>query len=158
MSVSGVKEYLRQYRKSDRLQKVNVPVTSVEIAADTLGIMPSKLAKCHAFLNKTGDGCILIVTSGDARIDKARFKAKFRYIPDELDENQLVEYTGYTSEELCPFAVNAEKTKIYLDKSIKRFDYVYPTAGDYYTVVKLSADELFKCTNAVDWVEMGRTW
>lgn len=158
MSTSEVREYLKEFNKTDRIKKIRVPVTSVEETADVLGIMPSKLVRCTAFLNKKGDGCIMIVASGDATIDKARFKTKFRYIPDELNEEQAVEYTGFSIADLCPFAVNEEHTKIYLDKSLKRFDYVYPKAGDDYTIVKLTCDELFACAKAVDWVEMGRTW
>lgn len=158
MSVTVVKEYLRQFRKSDRIQKVNVPITSIEEASDALGIMPSKLVTCAVFMNKTNDGCIMIITSGDAIVDKSRYKAKFRYIPEELDESQTVEYTGYNFDDLCPFAVKEETTKIYLDKTLKRYDYIYPSGGDLYSVVKLSPDELFRCSKAVDWVEMAKAW
>ncbi len=158
MSTSKVKEYLRRFEKTDRIRKIKVPITAADEASDSLGTMPSKLAKCTAFLNKKGDGCIMIVTSGDATVDKARFKTRFRYLPEELDEEQSVKYTGHRLMALCPFAVNDEATVIYLDKSLKRFDYIYISAGDAYTVAKFSYDELFKCTNAVDWVDMGRIW
>ena len=158
MSTTEVRAYLEGFNKADKIKKIRVPVTSVEETADCLGIMPSRLVKHTAFLNKKGDGCIMIISSGDAIVDKVRYKTKFRYIPDELNEEQTIAYTGYSIADLCPFAVIEEYTRIYLDKSLKRFDYVYVKAGDDYTIVKLTCEELFECTKAVDWVEMGRTW
>ncbi len=158
MSASEVREYLKKFKKTDKIRKIRVPITSIEDASDALGVLPSKIVKSSAFLNKKGDGCILIVLSGDATVDKARYKTRFRYIPDELTDEQLVEYTGYDKLSLCPFAVNEEFTKIYVDKSVKRFDCVYCMAGDEHTIVKFTSDELFECSQAEDWVEVGKAW
>lgn len=158
MSALEVRAYLSKFDKESKIIKIDVPITSVDEAADSIGIMPSKIVKQEVFLNKKGDGCIMIVVSGDAIVNKAKFKTKFRYIPDELSEKQTVEYTGYSTADLCLFGVNEKYTKIYLDNSLKRFDYIYAKAGDDYTVVKLSCEELFECSRAADWVTMGRTW
>ena len=101
---------------------------------------------------------MLVVTSIDTNIDLKRYKSRFRYLPDELDDEKILEYTGYDYECLCPFAVDEERTKVYIDNYVKRFDYVYVPTGDNYTVAKLSPEELFKCAKALDWVDVAKSW
>ena len=43
---------------------------------------------------------------------------------------------------------------VYLDESLKRFDFVYPAAGSSNSAIKLTLEELEKYSNYVKWVDV----
>ena len=51
------------------------------------------------------------------------------------------------------FGVN-ENVEIYLDESLKKWDTVYPAAGNANSAVRLELDELEKLVNARKWVDV----
>ena len=46
------------------------------------------------------------------------------------------------------------KIEVYLDESLKRFDTVYPAAGDDHSAVKLTIPELEQAAEAFGWVDV----
>ncbi len=47
---------------------------------------------------------------------------------------------------------------IWLDVSMKRFEYVHPAGGNEYTSVKLTPDELELVSEAVGWCDVCKGW
>ena len=58
---------------------------------------------------------------------------------------------------VCPFAV-ADDIPIWLDVSMKRFEYVHPAGGNEFTSVKLSPGELEKATDSIGWCDVCKGW
>ena len=52
-----------------------------------------------------------------------------------------------------PFGIN-DGVKVYLDESLRRFETVYPAAGDDHSAVKLTIPELEEVAGAVGWVDV----
>ena len=48
----------------------------------------------------------------------------------------------------------SENVEIYLDESLKKWDTVYPAAGNANSAVRLELDELEKLVNARKWVDV----
>ena len=48
---------------------------------------------------------------------------------------------------VCPFVI-PEKTRVFLDVSLKRFEIVYPAAGTSNSAVELSIKELEDCSRS----------
>ena len=44
--------------------------------------------------------------------------------------------------------------RVYLDRSLREFDTVYPAGGDDHSAVKLTPDELYDVSGADDWVDV----
>ena len=57
---------------------------------------------------------------------------------------------GHAPGGVCPFGVN-EGVAVYLDESLRKFDTVYPAAGNGHTAVKLTLQELEAAAGAEDW-------
>ena len=74
MSIAKVKEYLRDYGRDCDVQEFPVSSATVELAAKALSVEPARIAKTLSFHGDETNGCILIVTAGDMKIDNARFK------------------------------------------------------------------------------------
>ena len=153
MSVRSVKEYLRSYGAEDRVLEFSVSSATVPLAAAALGTEEARIAKTLSF--RDGDGCMLIVCAGDVRLDNRKYRERFGHKAKMLPVEEVEQQTGHSVGGVCPFAVK-EGVKVYLDRSLQRFDVVYPAAGSSNSAVKLSPEECFRFSQAADWVDVCR--
>ena len=138
MSVTTVKEYLKQWNKDAAVREFEVSSATVELAAQALGVEPARIAKTLSF-SDDGDGCILIVAAGDAKIDNAKFKAFFHRKARMLSPDEVIARTGHAIGGVCPFAITNPAARIWLDESLKRFATVFPACGSSNSVPAPSA-------------------
>lgn len=151
MSIEKVRAYFKEFGIEDRILEFSVSSATVALAAEALGCEPERIAKTLSFVKD--DGCILVVAAGDARVDNAKFKAEFSMKAKMADFNEVARLCGHAAGGVCPFAVN-EGVPVYLDESLRRFDYVYPAAGSSNSAIKLTLEELEKYSNYVKWVDV----
>ena len=153
MSIEKGRAYLRQFGLQDRVQEFNVSSATVELAAQALGVEGARIAKTLSF--QQGDGCILILAAGDARIDNQKFKARFGMKAKMLAAEDVLRLVGHPVGGVCPFGCN-EGVPVYLDESLKRFETVFPAVGSANSAVELNLDELYVCSRALGWVDVCR--
>ena len=151
MSIEKGRAYFRQFGMEDRVREFTVSSATVELAALALGVEGARIAKTLSF--KSGDGCILILAAGDARIDNHKFKAKFHMKAKMLTPDEVLSLVGHPVGGVCPFGIN-EGIDVYLDDSLKRFETVFPAVGSPSSAIELNLDELFKYSNAVEWIDV----
>ena len=151
MSIEKGRAYFRQFGLEDRVQEFTVSSATVELAALALGVEGARIAKTLSF--KKDDSCILILAAGDARIDNHKFKAKFHMKAKMLTADEVLELVGHPIGGVCPFGIN-EGIDVYLDESLKRFTTVFPAVGSANSAIELSLDELFKYSNALEWIDV----
>ncbi|MBQ9810675.1 MAG: YbaK/EbsC family protein [Spirochaetales bacterium] len=137
----------------DRIMEFDVSSATVDLAAQALGCDPCRIAKSLSFI--TSDGPILVVAAGDAKIDNPKYKAQFNTKAKMMTPDQAVELIGHAVGGVCPFAVN-EGVRVYLDRSLKRFDTVFPACGSSNSAIELTLEELEKYSSAVSWVDVCR--
>ena len=99
------------------------------------------------------DRPILILAEGMARVDNKKYKQEFGKKAKMIQREQVEELIGHEAGGVCPFGVN-ENVEIYLDESLKKWDTVYPAAGNANSAVRLELDELEKLVNARKWVDV----
>ena len=153
MSIEKGRAYLRQFGLQDRVQEFNVSSATVELAAQALGVEGARIAKTLSF--QQGDGCILILAAGDARIDNQKFKARFGMKAKMLAAEDVLRLVGHPVVGVCPFGCN-EGVPVYLDESLKRFETVFPAVGSANSAVELNLEELYVCSRALGWVDVCR--
>ena len=151
MSIEKGRAYFRQFGMEDRVQEFTVSSATVELAALALGVEGARIAKTLSF--KKDDSCILILAAGDARIDNHKFKAKFHMKAKMLTADEVLELVGHPVGGVCPFGIN-EGIDVYLDESLKRFTTVFPAVGSANSAIELNLDELFKYSNALEWIDV----
>ena len=139
----------------DRIQEFAVSSATVELAAQAVGVEAARIAKTLSFHD--GEGCMLIVAAGDARVDNRRFKDTFHQKARFLTPEEAVAFTGHAVGGVCPFAVG-DAVAVYLDESLRRFDTVFPAAGSSNSAIELTCDELFRFSNARCWVDVCKDW
>ena len=98
----------------------------MELAAQTVGVIPARIAKTLSFM--TAEGPLLVVTAGDAKIDNHKYKETFSCKAKMLTPEEAVELVGHAVGGVCPFAVKPG-VKTCLDVSLQRFTTVFPACG-----------------------------
>ena len=156
MAIEKVREYFRALNMEDRVIEFATSSATVELAAQAVGCEPSRIAKTLSFLLESG--AILIVAAGDAKIDNAKYKAKFATKAKMLGLDEVEAIIGHGVGGVCPFAIN-EGVKVYLDESLKRFETVFPACGSSNSAIELTCDELEQYSCAfVEWVDVCKGW
>ena len=155
MSIQLVREYFRPLGREQDILEFQVSSATVELAAQAVGVIPARIAKTLSFL--VDDGCVLIVTAGDAKIDNAKFKAYFHTKAKMLTPEQVTAFTGHAIGGVCPFG-NPEGVRTYLDVSMQRFDTVFPAAGSSNSAIELTCRELEQYSNCLAWIDVCKGW
>ena len=151
MAIEKVIEYFEKLGCADKIKQFEVSSATVELAAAALGCEGARIAKTLSFL--VDGGAVLIVTAGDMKIDNSKFKAFFHTKAKMLSPDQVDELIGHSIGGVCPFAVN-EGCKVYLDVSLKRFEIVYPAAGNAQSAVELTPEELERYSDCIAWIDV----
>ena len=154
MSYEIISSFFAKKGLGDRVMKFDTSSATVELAAAAIGTEPARIAKTISFKLKDEDRAVLIVTAGDTKIDNAAYKARFGCKAVMLRGDEVEYYTGNAVGGVCPFCLPADRCSVYLDESLDRFDVVYPACGSADSAVKLTVDELFELSGALDRVKV----
>jgi Cys-tRNA(Pro) deacylase len=151
MGVEEVRKYFQDRNLNYEILEFEVSTATVELAAKALGVEPGMIAKTMSFKVKN-DECLLILAAGDKRINNKKFKATFQSKGSMLDFEEVVQITGHPVGGVCPFGLK-NKLPIYLDISLKDYQFVFPAAGSPMSTVKIAPRELQEITGGV-WVDV----
>lgn len=155
MSIKQVKDYFKQYDMDTRIQEFSVSSATVDLAASALGCEPERIAKTLSFL--VNEQAILIVTSGDAKVDNKKFKEYFKTKAKMLYPHEVVDLVGHEIGGVCPFAIK-NGVSVYLDISLKRFETVYPACGSSNSAIDLTIKQLEKYSGYSQWIDVCKGW
>ncbi len=150
MSVESVRNFFKAKGVEDPVFELQESSATVELAAKAIGVEPALIAKTLALRIKEED--ILIVTKGDARIDNKKYKGFFNTKAKMIILEEVEEITGHPVGGVCPFGLRSP-LKIFLDVSLKQFEYVYPAAGAKNAALKITPDEMQEITKA-QWIDV----
>ncbi|NLK00495.1 MAG: YbaK/EbsC family protein [Clostridia bacterium] len=153
MSIEKVRSYFRSRGIEDRIQEFDVSSATVELAAEALNCEPCRIAKTLSF--HMGDGAVLVVLAGDAKVDNGKYKSRFGTKAAMLAPDKTESMVGFAVGGICPFGVN-EGVRVFLDESLKRFETVFPSCGSANSAIELTIPELEKYSKAEGWVDVGR--
>ena len=155
MSLERVKAYFEKEGLQDHIKEFDVSSATVELAAAAIGCEPTRIAKTLSFA--FGDGAVLIVASGDAKIDNSKYKAQFHTKASMLPAPLVEELVGHSVGGVCPFCIH-EGVPVYLDVSLRRFPSVYPACGSSNSVIHLTLEELEHHSGSLGWVDVCKNW
>lgn len=151
MSLAKAKAYLESRGLLDHVIELEASSATVAEAAQALGVEPARIAKTLSVLQ--GEQPVLIVTEGTARLDNHKYKSLFHVKAKMIPHDEVEQYIGHAPGGVCPFGVN-DGVVVYLDESLRRFETVYPAAGDDHSAVRLTIPELEQASGAKGWVDV----
>ena len=151
MSVQRVKDYFSERGNEKQVLEFEHTTATVEQAAEAIGCEPKRIAKTMSLW--LSEKPILIVMSGDGRIDNKKYKAEFAEKAKMIAFDEVEAAVGHAPGGVCPFAVK-DGVKVYADVSLRRFDSVYPAAGSANSAVEMTSEELEKYAEIVKWIDV----
>lgn len=115
-------------------------------AADALGVALGQIAKSIVFRRKEDGAAVLVVTSGDRRVDEKKVEALVGRL-GRADAEFVKAATGYSIGGVSPVA-HAAKPVTLIDRELFRFEEVWAAAGHPHGVFKLRPKDLERLTGA----------
>lgn len=151
MAIDKVKNFFNQYNIANRIIELKESSATVELASQALGCNTNDIAKSLAFI--VDKKPVLIITSGDARIDNLKYKNQFKTKAIMLKGDDVEKKIGHAIGGVCPFGINNDVI-VYLDESLKDLKYVYAACGSSNSAIKLSISELEKYSKYHNWINV----
>lgn len=151
MSIEKAKEHLKKYKLDQNIMEFTTSSATVQQAAIALNCTEGEIAKTLSFLVE--EKPILIVVSGDAKIDNSKYKAEFHKKAKMIPHENVEKIIGHQVGGVCPFGIN-EGVEVYLDKSLQKYKTVYPASGSDSSAVKLTIQELEQASNYQKWIDV----
>ena len=115
-------------------------------AADALGVHVGQIAKSIIFRRKIDEVAVLVVTSGDKRVDEKKVEALVGKL-GRADAEFVKTKTGFSIGGVSPLA-HATPPVTLIDRELGRFDEIWAAAGHPHAVFKLTPEQLAQMTGA----------
>ena len=151
MSLEIAKRYLEEKGYADHIIELEQSSATVALAAEALGVEAGMIAKTMSFLQN--ETAVLILAEGTARIDNRKYKDAFHTKAKMIPYDEVEQHIGHAPGGVCPFGIK-DGIKVYLDEGLKKYDVVYPAAGNDHSAVKLTIAELEDACGNVEWVDV----
>lgn len=152
MSLPSVRAFLAARAPDIEILEAATSTATVALAAAAHGVLPAEIAKTLS-LRLNGD-VILLVMSGEARLDNRKYKERFGAKAKMLDAVEVLEATSHPVGGVCPFGL-PRPLRIYADVSLRAFDVVVPAAGDTHAALRIAPDRLVQLA-AAEWVDVAQ--
>ncbi len=150
-----VYEWLDKKGYADRITEHTETIDTVEHAAQQIGCSEAEIAKTLSFI--VDEKPVTVVMAGDGRVNSSKFKAQFHTKPSMVPRDKVEELIGFAPGGVCPFGVR-EDIPVWLDISMRRFEYIHPAGGNEFVSVKLTPEELEIASDAVGWCDVCKGW
>ncbi len=125
---------------------LTVAARTSQEAADALGVQVGQIAKSVIFRRQIDGAAVLVVTSGDRRVDEQKVVARTGAI-GRADAQFVKAKTGFSIGGVAPLA-HATAAVTLIDRELFRFDQIWAAAGHPNGVFRLSPGELVALTGA----------
>jgi prolyl-tRNA editing enzyme YbaK/EbsC (Cys-tRNA(Pro) deacylase) len=153
MGIEEARRHLSRWGRDGDILEFEVSSATVGLAAEALGVEPGRIAKTLSFSG--GDSACLIVLAGDARVDNGKYKARFGRKASMLGPEEVFGLTGHRIGGVCPFGLKTP-LPVWLDESLRRYDFVYPACGNGNSAIRCTLAELESFSGAAGWVDVSK--
>lgn len=131
---------------------LDVPVRTSQEAADHLGVAVGQIAKSVIFKRKSDDRAVLVIASGDKRVDEKKVAALTGTL-GRADAEFVKAKTGFSIGGVAPLA-HSEPPVTLIDRELLRFDVVWAAAGHPNGVFALQPAQLEALTGGAPVVDV----
>jgi len=145
-TIEEVKDYLKQH--NIEVSEFEQPTPTCETAAAAVGCTAAEIAKTLLFL--VGGRPVAVVTCGDMKVKSSPLKKAVGLTGKVLlpKGTEVEEQTGYVPGGVCPFLLPKD-LPLLLDRSMQRFSCVYAAAGNAFSAVPVTFEQLQTLTGGI---------
>jgi len=120
-------------------------------AADALGVSLGQIAKSVVFRRKVDEQAVLVIASGDKRVDEKKLKELTGPL-GRADADYVKARTGFSIGGVSPLGFaptgDAAPPLLFIDRELFRFELIWAAAGHPNGVFRMRPDELVQLTGA----------
>lgn len=146
-----VSQSLGERRHAHQPLWLEVAARTSQEAADALGVSLGQIAKSVVFRRKADQAAVLVITSGDKRVDEAKLKVHTGPL-GRADADFVKARTGFSIGGVSPLgfapADGQAAPQLFVDRELFRFDIIWAAAGHPNGVFKMTPAELEQLTGA----------
>ena len=125
---------------------LDVAARTAQEAADALGVSVGQIAKSVVFRRKQDEAAVLVVTSGDKRVDERKVTALVGAV-GRADPEFVKSRTGFTIGGVAPVG-HLSPPVLLIDRELFRFEEIWAAAGHPHGVFQLRPQDLQQLTGA----------
>lgn len=125
---------------------LEVAARTAQEAADALGVALGQIAKSVVFRRRADDAAVLVIASGDRRVDEQRLAAIVGAV-GRADAAFVKARTGFAIGGVSPVGLLGAPTLL-LDRELQRFGEIWAAAGHPNGVFRLTPLQLQQLTGA----------
>jgi prolyl-tRNA editing enzyme YbaK/EbsC (Cys-tRNA(Pro) deacylase) len=152
MSLESVRRFLAEHAPDIEVLEATTSTATVALAAEAHGVTPAEIAKTLS-LSLEGEP-ILLVMSGEARLDNRKYKHRFGAKAKMLDADAVLAATSHPVGGVCPIGL-PRRLRVFADVTLRRFDVVVPAAGDTHHAMRITPERLVELASA-EWVDVAQ--
>ncbi|HWH82796.1 MAG TPA: YbaK/EbsC family protein [Burkholderiaceae bacterium] len=141
-----VSALLAQRRHAHAPVYLEVAARTAQEAADALGVAVGQIAKSVVFRRREDDVAVVVVTSGDKRVDEKKVALLVGAL-GRADAEFVKAKTGFTIGGVAPLG-HASAPVLLLDRELFRFEEVWAAAGHPNGVFRATPQALAQLTGA----------
>lgn len=148
--VQRVAQWLRERAHPHTPVLLEAAARTAQQAADGLGVALGQIAKSIIFRRKSDAAAVLVITSGDRRVDEHKVQALVCADGGKLgraDAEFVKSRTGFSIGGVSPVA-HAQTCVTLIDRDLFRFNELWAAAGHPHAVFRLTPDALQALTGA----------
>lgn len=145
-SVQRVASFLQATNHSHSPLMLDGAARTAQEAADGLGVLLGQIAKSVIFKRKEDGVAVLVVTSGDRRVDEKKVSALVGKV-GRADADFVKTETGFSIGGVSPVA-HLRPSVTLLDQDLWRFEVIWAAAGHPHAVFQLHPEDLKRLTSA----------
>ena len=144
--VQRVAAYLQSHDHPHAPRMLDDAARTAQQAADALGIALGQIAKSIIFRRVQDDAAVLVITSGDRRVDEKKVAAMVGEL-GRADASFVKAKTGFSIGGVAPVA-HASTGVVLIDRELFRFSEIWAAAGHPHAVFALTPAQLERMTGA----------
>lgn len=152
MSLVSVKDFLLKHAPDIIVDEANESTATVLLAAQAHGVEPGQIGKTLSL--RLADRVIVIVMSGDSRLDNKKYKNLFGVKAKMLGADEVENETSHPIGGVCPFGL-PDGVKVYCDESLKKYDEILPAGGAINACVRITPERMADITQA-EWIDVAQ--
>lgn len=151
LTPQDVQTTLQQMGLNPQMHFYETTTATSQQAADNIGCELGQIVKSLCFLveMETGRQPILVLTSGDQRVDDRKIAELYsvgRKRVKIATAEECVEIYGYPPGSVPPVGHRSTDLHVYIDDSLQRFNQLYAAGGAHNAIFPITLDQLIQVT------------
>jgi prolyl-tRNA editing enzyme YbaK/EbsC (Cys-tRNA(Pro) deacylase) len=153
LTPQDVQATLQQMGLNPQMRFYETTTATSQQAADNIGCQLGQIVKSICFIVEleTGRQPILVLTSGDQRVDDRKIADLYgvgRKRVKIATAEECIEIYGYPPGSVPPVGHRSPDLHKYIDDSLQRFDQLYAAGGAHNAIFPITLDQLIQATGA----------